>query len=279
MVADAPLSRMVLSAASVADDLGYVALADLSRVLGSAAGTRHRLIGGHMVTALVTRWQLGAALYRETGDADLGVPPILVRDGGLVEQLMGLGYEHVAGHRFARAVTDVPVRAAGRKESPRKAIIDLLVPAYTSRPRQDHRIGELLVTEVPGLSLALQRAPVTMALELHRLNGQMLEAELSLADEVSALVMKSCATRDRRRATDIVDVWRCLEVAFAAGVDSSEFAKGLPAESAEIVRALFGDRNGAGMAALVVEQRLAGPSADERFTRLRALMQRVLGPG
>jgi len=33
-----------------------------------------------MVTALACRWDLGASLYRETLDADLGIPPVLARD-------------------------------------------------------------------------------------------------------------------------------------------------------------------------------------------------------
>lgn len=38
MAAEPPLSRLVLGAASVADDLGYVALADLGRALGADVG-------------------------------------------------------------------------------------------------------------------------------------------------------------------------------------------------------------------------------------------------
>jgi hypothetical protein len=37
MAAGTPLNRLTLSAASVADDLGYVALSDLARVLGDAS--------------------------------------------------------------------------------------------------------------------------------------------------------------------------------------------------------------------------------------------------
>jgi len=65
-MAAGPLSRIVLAAASVADDLNYVALADISRVL-DAQTTDYRIIGGLMVTALAVRWELGASLYRETG--------------------------------------------------------------------------------------------------------------------------------------------------------------------------------------------------------------------
>jgi hypothetical protein len=60
MAADQPLSRLVLAAASVADDLGFVALADLRTALGDATSD-YRIIGGHMVTVLAARWQLGGA--------------------------------------------------------------------------------------------------------------------------------------------------------------------------------------------------------------------------
>jgi hypothetical protein len=61
MTTDPPLSRLVLAATSVADDLGYVALSDLSNALESE-GCDYRVIGGHMVTALVARWSLGAPI-------------------------------------------------------------------------------------------------------------------------------------------------------------------------------------------------------------------------
>jgi hypothetical protein len=78
MAARTPLTRITLGAASVADDLGYVALADLARALGGLSED-YRVIGGHMVTVLAARWQLGQELYRETGDVDLGIPPIVAR--------------------------------------------------------------------------------------------------------------------------------------------------------------------------------------------------------
>jgi hypothetical protein len=100
MATDPPLSRLVLSAASVSDDLGYVALADVARAAGENTAD-YRVIGGHMVTVLAARWMLGADLYRETGDADLGVTPILARTLHLSDRLKALGYEQVAGDRFA----------------------------------------------------------------------------------------------------------------------------------------------------------------------------------
>lgn len=278
MAAEAPLNRLVLGAASVADDLGYVALADLGRALGPDVGTNYRVIGGHMVTALVARWRLGAELYRETGDTDLGVPPVVVRDHHVIERLMQLGYERIAGNRFARPIDDVPVRILGEREKPPQAVIDVLIPAYTSRARRDRRVsGELVTTEVLGLPTALNRPPVLLALELHRLNGERLNIDIAFPDEVAALVLKAFATRVRNKATDVVDVWRCLEVAFVADVGPHEFTDGDRAEAAGHIRAVFDRRDGPGMRALEAEQRLTSTAADERFTRLRALIARILG--
>jgi hypothetical protein len=128
MAAQEPLSRLVLAATSVADDLGFVALADLAGIVGSVGARSYRVIGGHMVGALVARWQLGAELYRETGDVDLGVPPIAVREHALIERLAGLGYTKVAGNRFSRTIKDVAVVVTGARVPAREAIIDVLIP-------------------------------------------------------------------------------------------------------------------------------------------------------
>lgn len=64
MASDGPLSRLALRATSVAEDLGYVALADLSRALVPDVGTDYRVIGGYMISVLVVRWGLGSELYR-----------------------------------------------------------------------------------------------------------------------------------------------------------------------------------------------------------------------
>ena len=149
MAAGTPLNRLVLVARSVADDLGYAALADVARALEGVTED-YRIIGGHMVTMLAARWQLGAELYRETGDVDLGVPPVVARDSGVV--------------------------------------------------------------------------------------------------------------------------------AFAAGVTSADFRGGIKAESAARIRDLFSSRRSPGMINLAAGLRLPAKSADERFTRIRALVDRILGP-
>ena len=149
-----PLKRLVLTAASVADDVGFVALHDLGRVM---AGDSYRIIGGHMV-----------------------------------------------------------------------------------------------------------------------LNGDQLDVEVSVADEVSALVLKAHATTVRSKATDVVDIWRCLEVCFAAGSDPAQFTGSERVGAVTRVRELFGSRSGDGMTSLIDEQRLTPRAADERYTRIRALVDRIV---
>jgi hypothetical protein len=131
-----PLSRIILGAGSVADDLAYVALADISCFL-VAQTTDYRIIGGLMVTALAARWDLGASLYRETLDADLGVPLIVARDLDVPAKLKAAGYQQVAGDRFERSVYDVPAGISGGASSAYRAVVDVLVPAYTSRPQAE----------------------------------------------------------------------------------------------------------------------------------------------
>jgi hypothetical protein len=279
MAAGTPLTRLILGAASVADDLGYVALSDLARALGDIPAD-FRVIGGHMVTMLAARWQLGHELYRETGDVDLGITPIVARDHHVVGRLKDLDYTQVAGNRFARGLSDIPVKIRGKEDSPLpEAFIDVLVPAYTSRARENVQVGEdLFTTEVPGLQLALARPPVTITLELRRLNGEILQCELPFPDEVSALVLKSLATTVRSKNTDVIDMWRCLEIALAAGLRPADFTRGVRAQSAEVIRSLFGSRRGATVAALAAEQHLSTEATDARFTRIQALIARVLGP-
>jgi hypothetical protein len=278
MAADTPLTNLALGASSIADDLGYVALSDVARALGDIAAN-YRVIGGHMVTMLAARWQLGASIYRETGDVDLGLPEIVAREQRVTRRLRDISYLQVEGNRFARGLSDIPAGVMAQSYPPNPtALIDILVPAYTSRPRENVQVGDdLFTTEVLGLPLALARPPITIGLELRRLNGQMLRCELPFADELSALVLKSFATRIRSKDTDIADVWRCLEIALAAGLGPSDFTSGVRVESAEIIRGLFGSRRGAPMTALAAEQRLSNEAADERYTRIQALIARVLG--
>jgi len=141
MAAETPLTRLTLGATSVADDIGFVALSDLARALKDRTAD-YRVIGGHMVTILAARWQLGHELYRETGDVDLGITPIIASDHHIVDRFKALGYAQVAGNRFARGLTDIPVTMKDGDESPSpEALIDVLVPAYKPGARERARRG------------------------------------------------------------------------------------------------------------------------------------------
>jgi hypothetical protein len=174
-------------------------------------------------------------------------------------------------------MADVPVVLAGTGEGTHQASIDVLVPAYTSRARSNVKItDELISTEVPGLAAALARPAVNMTLELHRLNGQIREVGVPFPDEASALVLKAWATRVRARATDVTDIWGCLEIAYAASVRPSDFERSGRDEAAGIARDLFSRRDGFGMTCIEHELRLARLAGDLLYTRLRALISQVL---
>jgi hypothetical protein len=269
-----PLNHLSLRATSVADDLAFVALTDLAKILDADEEVAYRVIGGQMVMVLAARWQLGASLYRVTLDADLGAPPVVVQDYTIVERLADLGYKQVAGDRFTRTVDDIP---AGAETAAREAVIDVLLPAYTSRAAQNVKAGDLVATEALGLATALQRPPVIIGLELTRLSGESKDVALSFPDEASALVLKAFATRARFKTTDHTDVWRCLEIANAAGVRPEEFATGEMAQGAAIARSLFADRQGPGMSAIAEDLGMSDSAADQQYTRIRALIEEVLG--
>jgi hypothetical protein len=84
---------------------------------------------------LAARWRLGARLYRETGDVDLGVPPIVARDHDVVGRLKNLNYHQVAGNRFARGLSDIPAVMTGRNDAPSpEAFIDVLLLTLPAVP-------------------------------------------------------------------------------------------------------------------------------------------------
>jgi hypothetical protein len=151
----------------------------------------------------------GHELYRETGDVDLGIPPIVAQDRNLVGRLKDLNYLQVAGNRFARGLSDIPagMKEKGSQRDP-EALIDILIPAYTSRAHENVQVGDdLFTTEVPGLHLALARPPVVITLELHRLNGAVQSAEVirSLFDNRDNAPVAALASGQRlsAEATDV----------------------------------------------------------------------------
>jgi hypothetical protein len=275
MAADKPLTHLALHAGSVADDLSFVALADLAVIL---AGTEHRVIGGQMVQLHVYRWGLGHELYRQTLDSDLGVPLQAAMDATLVSRLLDRGYEQVEGNRFVRPVDDMPINASGEQAGRREAVVDVLVPAYTSRPRSTRRVGDHLVTtEVPGLADAFQRPPVVVRLALTRLNDQRLSADLKIPDEASALALKVMAWRQRGASKDAVDVWRCSEIGLLAGVTANDLGGKTGAIVRKELQIAVSQRDGSLVAAIVKARNLSHDAGNALHTRLQAVVVRLTG--
>jgi len=254
---------VILLSSSAAMDGGLTAVADVSGAMTTAgAADDYRLIGG--VTVLLHVQRLGLDLpLRATGDADFGVPPLILKQAGLVDAIETLGYQKVAGNRWERPIDDRRVAA-----------VDLLVPTYRSRARNTVRIGAVTTTEVPGLAEALRRPGITLDIEMHLTDGTQHRAMVVIPDAIGMLALKAGARTVRNETRDAEDLWRCLEVAAAEGVIPADFAD--PELSG--LRQLLGHELGGGGRSLpVLTAGLQEEGAARMRTRLRALLAEVVG--
>lgn len=260
-----PLARLELKCATAAEHIGFVALADVAAAM---AGGDSRIIGGQMITLHVLRW--GLDLTRLTQDVDLGVKPLVAQAPELTGGLERLGYSQSAGNRFEKLVTGLPAAA-----SDSFATVDVLIPAYQSRPRSDRRFGEHLVTaEVPGLALAFRRQAVDLLLAVTFLDGSKRSFPARLPDEVAALTLKVMARTVRRKDNDAIDTWRALEVCAAAGIRDIDF--GADEERVRQVLQTQFARGGEAIEEIARAQSLSDIEATRRETRIQALVQQVL---
>lgn len=267
-----PLDELTLGSASYAEDLSFHALIDLAGVIADKGIDDARIIGGHMVTLHAQRWGLGDELYRLTLDADLGIPPVVARSERILDALEERGYERYTGNRYRREILELHDQV---KEN--FAVVDVLIPAYTSRPRQNVRVDEKLTTiEVPGLAIALLKDAVTVSVNLLPRRGRDYQVELKLPDERCALVLKALAWRQRGARKDIVDVWRLLEVGAAATVVVGEALGDDGHTASKSIRSAFSELGSAGTQALRKELGLNDEAIRGRFARIQALMDRVL---
>lgn len=267
-----PLNDLTLGSASYAEDLSFHALIDLARVIADKEIDDARIIGGHMVTLHAQRWGLGDTLYRVTLDADLGVPPLVARSERILDALEERGYERYTGNRYRREVLELR-----NQVEENFAVIDVLIPAYTSRPKENVRVDDKLTTiEVPGLALALLKDPVSVTVSVFPRTGGDYQIQLNLPDERCGLVLKILAWRQRGAGRDIVDVWRLLEVGAAAGVVVGDDLGDDGPTATRLIRSVFSKLGSEGTRTLVKELGLNDEAARQRFARLQALMDRVL---
>ncbi len=267
-VSGAGTDRLVMMSPSAADDGGFVAMADVTRAARLAdMGADYRLVGGIAVMLHILRLGIDVPL-RRTGDADFGVRPHVLKSGRLIEELEAVGYKKTSGCTWERAL-----------DERRTASTDLLIPAYTSRPRVNKEIDSngttVVTTEVPGLAEALRRTPVRLPVRFILSDQRAIETEVLLPDAVGMLLLKAGARKVRNEERDSTDLWRCLEVAAAEGVTPSE----LPVDP------IIGDLGGflrqelgrGGRSIPAITRELTPAAAGRIETRIQALLLRVTG--
>jgi hypothetical protein len=274
MVHSTPLNELDLVATSAADDAAFVAIHDIATLMNQPGLERALLIGGHMVSLHARRW--GLSLFRETQDADLGIPQLALNTMDVVPAFDSLGYNRVQSNRFAKAIPTASAdKDSGAEDG--QALVDILVPALTSHPRKSVEVGGVTTIEVPGLAEALNREPTVIILRLTRREGVVLTACVKIPDERSALILKTMAWEARRTGKDAVDVWRCLEIAYAAALTSRDVDSNDGTRAMAILERSFGPEKSDGMSALATTQRLNATDTTERATRIRALVARLRG--
>ena len=165
------MSTIKLRAHSIADDLAYAAIGDVWDILTSQEEEpAARLIGGQMVSLHAHRY--GLNLYRQSLDVDVGFPQVVAKEPWFVELLIERGYTRKSGNTYSRLVDDLPEEMVEHLDSAPEAQVDILVAPFSSRVRDNVRLGEHLTTsEVPGLAEALRRPPVDLSIILKRLKS------------------------------------------------------------------------------------------------------------
>ena len=257
------LVPVTLASLSAAMDGGFVAIADVADALSEVgAADGYRLIGGVAVMLHIQRLGLDLPL-RATGDADVGVPPYLLKDPGLIPAIEARGYVKVGGNRWER-----------RLGTRRVAAVDLLVPAYTSRPRPSKRVGDIVTTEVPGLAEALHRAGVTIEAELRLTNRETRESTITIPDALATLILKARVRAVRDEERDAEDLWRCLEIAAADGVTPELLGD---EEGSALREVLYRELGSGGSALSTLTRGLQDDAAARLRTRIRALLADVVG--
>lgn len=189
---------LVIQSVSIAEDISYKSLADISQAAGSI---NYRILGGLMVN-------LHALLYpdlqlplRATVDADVGIDVVAVTDTiELCDALQQFGFSRVAGDRFTKGV------------APHQQAVDILF-SETADTSQFAKAGEIHAIQVPGLRRALLTPALKVSVTSYLTTGAELRFLAPLPTLVDALTIKLIAWSRRLAATDEDDINRLLEIA------------------------------------------------------------------
>jgi hypothetical protein len=207
-------------------------------------GIEYRLVGGQMVRLHVALADVPEPVVRITQDADMGVAATSARHPALVPGLEALGYTRPgASNRFIRT-TDDELRL----------VIDVLAPAWGRRliPNQQH--GDIILDEIPGLSLALARPGEQIDLTVTMLGGTAVSFSAVIPEINSALCLKALGWSSRLAAKDAVDVWRLLRAHRQRIPKSIEWRdSGVQGDAVAILRGAFARPAGGGVRAATTD--------------------------
>jgi hypothetical protein len=239
------VTALRLSASSQAEEAGFLAMRDLAAVANDV-GIEYRLVGGQMVRLHVALADVPEPVVRVTQDADMGVAATSARDPALVPGLEALGYSRPgASNRFIRT-TDDDLRL----------VIDVLAPAWRGRhlvPNRQH--GDIVLDEIPGLSLALARPGEQIDLTVAMLDGPAMSFPIVIPEINSALCLKALGWSSRLAAKDAVDVWRLLRAHRQRIPEPVEWRdSGVQGDAAAILRTDFARPAGAGVSAATTDR-------------------------
>lgn len=255
LASTAQAPRLTIESPDFATDGAFHAIADVSRVLDELQ-IDSRLIGGTAV--MLHARALDIDRYRFTADVDIGVKPMVLRNGHLVAGIEKVGYVKTAGNRWERHI-----------DERRTASIDVLVPAYRTRARSSVQVGSVNTTEVPGLAEVSQRSGTQVEVTLIATDDVTLHARVSIPDEVGVLILKAHARSVRNESRDAHDLLTCLLIVQAGG--KLEAARSDPAV-AEVMPRLRREFSESGAALGVVTHGLPG----EEAARVETIAQLIL---
>jgi hypothetical protein len=259
---------------SRAEYAALTALLDLGELIAESPiqVERTRVIGGQMVGLHVARYRLEQTLSRMTLDTDFGLDVSTLSQLGPVERFADKHYHLREGHRFCRQLG----------EENEEAVVDVLIPNYTSHPGSYRQVGAINSFQTPGLAELLRREPMLLRLRVEFDSGEVRETVLATTDECGALFSKVLAWDDRRRKTnadkDAFDVWRSLEVCYRANIGPGSWPEQFDASGwKQLIRDDFGTREADGSKALASYVHASGGNPEQAVTRTIALVSAVVG--
>lgn len=178
-------------ATSRADDHAFEALEDVTRLTEDFDDTR--VVGGLMVMLLTEAFPAEGTVTRRTADVDAAISVQIANSGALHERLTSARYVAERGNRYVHG----------------ERVIDLLVPSTTGS-FAPAVMGGRGFDSAPGLSLALAVLPILHRVDVALSDGTAQTMGVRTPTVEAAVVLKTLATKTRREAKDLVDLYNLL---------------------------------------------------------------------